>query len=482
MMKHIIRYGTLGDHTDLIELSETYDIIVVNANAITNSPDSIVDFLIRNICTKKNKDYYIDPITYAFQDHLELLHSKLKQKRDSQDSSRSTDKQELFNQPIKPTFDKLINEYGAILEGIRENIPLQACQLLSKSNKKTVLEFCSSVIEFQQNIVQNTAEENEIKKYLEYDNVEVNKSLQPKFAIAPYFYMNIRQYQEWLAVNIRMYELCQMNRAEDAEIRMEIFIDKEILRDKTILRKIAERYLETGCDGYILWIDSFDETQAARIEIENLLFFLGLFQGKSVYNAYGGFFSILLGNDEVNLLDGVSHGLEYGENRGGYPVGGGMPSSRYYFFPLHRRLRYSESLELLEKLGYLNTNEHLWGSSYAYLKEICRCKICKLLMPEYMGGFDRFRSTGMYEVNYSGHKQRRTKATSEEKARCRRHYMYCKKVEFNYVKKRKLNIILQELLDNKEKYKNFLPSGEKIEVIGVWIEVLKHIGESMSLS
>lgn len=474
-MKHIIRYGTLGDHTDLIELSETYDIIVVNANAITNSTDSIVDFLIRNICTKKNKDYYIDPITYAFQGHLELLHSKIR--KDSQGRSRSAGKQELLNQPIKPTFDKLINKYGAVLEEIRENIPLRACQLLSKSNEKTVLEFCSSVIEFQHNIVQNTAEENGIKKYLEYDNIEVNRSLQPKFVIAPYFYMNIRQYQKWLAVNIRMYELCQINNIANTEIRMEIFIDKEILCDKAILKKIAEKYLETGCGEYILWIESFDETQAGRIEIENLLFFLGLFQGKSVYNAYGGFFSILLGNDELKLLDGVSHGLEYGENRGGYPVGGGMPSPRYYFFPLHRRLRYSESLELLEKLGYLNTNEHLWGSSYAYLREICRCKICKLLMPEYMEGFDKFRSTEMYEVDYSGHKQRRTKATSEEKTRCRRHYMYCKKVEFNYVKKRKLDIILQDLSENIEKYRSFLPAGEKIEVIGVWVEVLKHIGE-----
>ncbi len=476
-MKHIIRYGTLGDHADFIELAETYDMIVINANAITHSQDSIVNFLIRNICVRENKDYYIDPITYAFQDHLELLHSKIGKEKDEQRKAYAQNKQEMLNRPIKPTFDKLINIYGDVLAGIRDHIPLQAQQFLLETAESELIEFCNNIMNFQKRVVQNVAEKNDIKKYLEYDNVEINKSLQPKFVIAPYFYMDIGQYQEWLAVNIKMYEICQISNSEDIEVRIEIFIDRDMLQDRGVLKRVAERYIETECDGYILWIDSFDETRASKMEIDNLLFFLELFRGKSVYSAYGGFFSILLGNDDVKLLDGVSHGLEYGENRGGFPVGGGMPASKYYFLPLHRRLRYSESLELLERQGYINTNEYLWGSSYTYLKEICRCKICRQLMPEYMEGFDQFRSTGMYDIDYLGHTQRRTIATRDEKTKCRRHYMYCKKVEFNYVKNRKLNIILQDLAGNKEKYKEFLPTGEKIEIMDVWIEALKHMGE-----
>lgn len=476
-MKHIIRFGTLEDKKDLTELAETYDMIVFNANAITHSKDTIANFIIRNICVKENKNYYIDPITYAFQDHLELIHSQPKKNRDEPGRKRVKDIQSMLAQPMKLTFDKLIDEYGMILEEIRENKPLQTQRLLVSENENVLKDFCGNVMNFQQNSIHRLVEESEIKKYLEYDNIRISKSLQPAFVIAPYFYMNIEQYKEWMEVNIRMYKICKISNMTDIEIRMEIFIDKKILKERDILTKIAHKYLEAECSGYILWISDFDETRAEKNEIENLLFFLKFFRDKSVYNAYGGFFSILLGNDEVGLLDGVSHGLEYGESRGGFPVGGGMPTPKYYFFPLHRRLKYLESLELLEKRDYIKPDAYLWGNSMAYLKEICRCKVCKELMPEYMRGFEKFRSTGMYEVDYLEHKQRRTKAKPEEKARCRHHYMYCKKAEFNYVKSRKLNVILHDLLTNKEKYQSLLPSGEKIGVIGVWVDAIQHIGE-----
>lgn len=473
-MKHIIRYGTPGDHNDLIGLSDTYDMIVINANSVTNSENAVANFLVRNICVKENKSYYIDPITYAFQDHLELLHSKIKNVNKGQSF---IDKTERLKQPIKPTFDKLINIYGEALVGIRKNIPLQPDAFLNKISESVLVDFCTNIINFQKNAVKNAAEKNGILKYLEYDKVNVDKGIQPKFAIAPYFYMDINQYREWIFVNVKLYEICQRINDKSIEIRMEIFIGKDILHDRDALTMLANRYLGTGCKGYILWVEDFEETLASQDEIENLLFFLEFFQGKSMYNAYGGFFSILLGHDAIKLLDGVSHGLEYGENRGGFPVGGGLPSSKYYFFPLHRRLNYLESFELLEKRNYINTNVYLWGRSKPYLSEICRCKICKELMPEYMSGFENFRSTGMYEVHYSGHTQRRTKATKSEKMTCRYHYMYCKKVEFKYVQRRKLDVILQDLTESEKKYRELMPLKEKIGTIVSWVDALKHMGE-----
>ena len=473
-MKHIIRYGTSSDHADLIELLDTYDMIVINANSVTNSQNSIANFLVRNICAKGNKGYYIDPITYAFQDHLELLHSKIK---DVNKAQSTKDKSELLKQPIKPTFDKLIGIYGDILEGIRKNEPLQPGVILNEMHENMLLDFCANILNFQKFAIKDAAEQNGILKYLEYDNVYADKDIQPKFAIAPYFYMDTDQYGEWLPLNTKLYEICQRIDNKSTEIRIEIFISKNILHNRDVLRKLADSYISTGCEGYILWVEGFEETLASQDEIDNLLYFLKLFQGKSIYNAYGGFFSILLGHDDIKLLDGVSHGLEYGESRTGFPVGGGLPSSKYYFFPLHRRLKYLESFELLEKRHYLNTGAFLWGRSQAYLKEICRCKVCRELMPEYMLGFENFRSTGMYEVRHSGHTQRRTKATRSEKITCRRHYMYCKKVEFIYVHRRKLNDILQNLTESEKVYRHLLPSKEKIGTILVWVDILKHMGD-----
>lgn len=474
-MKHIIRFGTLADKKDLIALSDTYDMIVVNANAIAHSGNSIANFLLRNICVKGDKQYYIDPITYAFQDHLELLHSKPKKQTDQNGRRVVVDREDMLKQPIKPPFRKLIDEFGPILEGIRVNKPLQADMFLYHLEESQLTDFCRRVLDFQKNTVRNVLKSDEIGRYLEYDGVETDKGMNPAFLIAPYFYMDIDNYDEWLAVNTKLYGMCRSSEAENIEIRMEIFVDRRLLQHSNLLDKIANECLKTGCSSFILWIDGFEETLATETEIDNLLFFLRKFVGKSVYSAYGGFFAILLCHNEIGLLNGVSHGLEYGEDRRGYPVGGGQPTSKYYYPPLHRRLKYLESFDLLERCGYLDTNTYMWGESYAYLKEICRCKICKELMPEYMKGFDKYRSTDMYEVRYAGHIQRRTMATSDEKKRCRYHYMYCKKMEFNYIKKRELRTILQDLVNTEKKYEGLLPAKEKALA---WICSLQKEGEN----
>lgn len=96
-------------------------------------------------------------------------------------------------------------------------------------------------------------------------------------------------------------------------------------------------------------------------------------------------------------------------------------------------------------------------------------------MPQYMEGFNKYRSTAMYEAKHGGHTQRRTMATSDEKKRCRYHYMYCKKMEFIYIKKRELKTILLDLVNNEKKYKGLLPAIEKTLA---WIRSLQKEGEN----
>lgn len=213
-------------------------------------------------------------------------------------------------------------------------------------------------------------------------------------------------------------------------------------------------------------------------DVEHYIYLLKGLQGKPIYNMYGGFFSFLLGHKEIGLLSGVSHGLEYGENRSGYPVGGGVPASKYYFFPLHQRLKYSEALDLLIGAHYIDEKRDDWGKSQGYLKDICRCKTCQELVPEVMRGFEGFQSREPYTIEYKSHVQRRLKASKEVKANCRYHYLQCKNIEVNMMKRKSLKWILERLRQDVEKYKTFTYHSEKyIKHIYIWIKALSKLEE-----
>ncbi|MDO5574943.1 MAG: hypothetical protein Q4G60_13300 [bacterium] len=467
-VKHIIRFGTNADQTTLYQLNDTYDMIIINANMLAHTTDAVSNFLLKNICTHSNKGYFIDPLTYAFQDHLELLHSK-----PTKEETRIDPYINLLDRPLKPPFVKLIEIYGDMTNSIHTNQPLSTEDFLDGENTDSIHEFCKKVMDYQVYTVENSLRNNDVGKYLEYCGEKLRSNLLPEFVIAPYFYITKEEAHKWLKINTDLCDYCAEIADYHLDVWAQVIIDKEILQDQYMLELIADRYTDARCKGVILWIDDFVETKAKQCEIDNYFFLLNKLRGKPVYQAYGGFFSILMTNKSVGLLNGVSHGLEYGEDRRGYPVGGGLPSSKFYFLPLHRRLDYSLSYDLLESEGYIDINEKKWGLSDKYQNDVCKCKRCRSLMPEYMIGFKDYSSSKPYNVEFKTHTQRRLISTKEEKENCRFHYMYCKKMEFILSQRKSLKAVLKEIEDEIIKYKGAAGKRINLENISQWVNAFK---------
>jgi hypothetical protein len=191
---------------------------------------------------------------------------------------------------------------------------------------------------------------------------------------------------------------------------------------------------------------------------------------------YGGFFSILLTHRSIQLLSGVSHGMEYGESREVYPVGGGIPVSKYYFMPLHQRKDFTKAFYLLEHNNILDTTVHNWGDCEKYYAEICDCVQCRTILENKMSNFVKFESDQYYEIRRRNIITRRKKASSETKKNCLYHYLLCKKVEFTRARNHKIANILKSLKEEKEKYISsvFLETGE-LDYLDNWYSVISDL-------
>ena len=334
---HILRYGTVAEKNHLRKAFSAYDYLSINGNTAAFVSNAIAGFIVEKFFSNKKKGYFIDPITYAFQGNIDLLFSK----------SKNPNKNN-----IKKSIKKLIEIYGLSLEKIENRIPIVPKDFDLNINKKT---FVERILSFQFNLVYDHINKHGLQKYLNYVAPEISKNLpqfRPKFLIAPYFYLDLQSpdWKKWLDLNVEFVKLAieKTNQNYKIPIFAQIVISKSLLCDNDSLEVVIKTYSQLNCDGFTIWIDDFNEQETSS---DVLLKFVKLLRGlnnKPVYNMYGGYFSILLTHKSVGLLSGVSHGLEYGESRMVYPVGGGIPVSKYYFFPIHQRLDFTKAYYLLE--------------------------------------------------------------------------------------------------------------------------------------
>lgn len=97
--------------------------------------------------------------------------------------------------------------------------------------------------------------------------------------------------------------------------------------------------------GVGLWVSDLDEHEAS---VETLRRYRNLIQSvaRPVWLLFGGFFGLMLGPEDVQL---VTHGVFYTESkslRG--PVGSGPAADRYYIERLHRFFEPAKALSILE--------------------------------------------------------------------------------------------------------------------------------------
>ena len=447
---HLVRYGTAADQKYLLgDLRGTYDQIIFNANIVTHMPDAIASF----IGERAKKPYFIDPQTHAFQHNVSHLLS----------ASATRDGE------IKRSVQRLLEQYG---EPVERRVGERRESVLPKdfNDANPRRAFCERVLEFQIKAIEKRTQESDAAKYYKYlkgKGQAVGANLRPGLLVAPYFYMTSGTLSQWLAVNIACArDSEEYARNQNLPLAVQIVISRDLLEDRKLRPLVAEyENSRVRPAAFLIWVDSFSELTASEDELRSfvkLLRQLGLLA--PVVNLYGSFFSVALSRCElVKPLVGVCHGLEYGEDRGVLPVGGGIPVAKYYLPALHARLRFREAEPAVRALGGLR-------SVSDFLDIICDCSECKRVIgtnPE--ADFAEYLMTRVKRSFQDGQIIEREYPLPETKEHCVRHYMWCKAREYGDAISR--DLLVKELRQTENKLSRV--SGlQTVSHCGVWARVL----------
>ena len=464
---HILRYGTVAEKMHLEKALGAYDYLSINGNTAAYVSNAISQFIVEKFFSKPEKGFFIDPITYAFQtsskvNTIELLYNKKK------DTDEKT---------LKKSIEKLIEKYGGPALKIKDGETILPTDFL---NANTFNLFCENVLSFQYSLIAQHIQDNDLEKYITYVSKNDLPQLHPKFLIAPYFYINADDIdvKEWINLNTKFIDKATSLSAEkfnNCPIFGQLTINKNIFQNKDLLSYVINEYNKLNLSGLTIWVDDLNEHEATSEELCSFTALLKNLNCKTKYNMYGGYFSILLTHKKIGLLNGVSHGLEYGESRKVYPVGGGLPVSKYYFFPIHKRMDFTDSFYMLEGVGVINSTATNWGDTSRYYNEICKCDQCKTVLRNEMINFIDFESREFYDIKRKNQVLRRKKASSDTKQNCLYHYLLCKMREFKSIEKDKMEELNSQLLIQYNNFKNssILLKDDNLEYLITWNSILK---------
>lgn len=461
---HILRYGTNADQKHIENMNHPYDLLAINGNMLAHSKNSISTFILNSLIPKK-KGFFIDPITYAFQLNLNMIKSESKKTNEF---------------TIKRSIKSLIESYG---EPIKTKVLDEDRLVLPQdfSSDEIIKSYCENVINFQKNTVRDSIIEKGYEEYIKSSDFSMDK-LYPDFVVPPYFYLVPGTMDSWIKLNIKFINFSR-DLFPDDYIFAQLTLSKETLLNTNCIEKIIESYSSLNINGILLWIDDFNAHEASDLYLKNFIYLVkSLYKpDRKLINLYGSFFSIILCGYKDILgfgLDGAGHGLEYGEYRAVAPVGGGIPTSKYYFYPLHLRLDYKTASQLLIALGFFKVSPK--DGYLQYLKEICRCPICKTVLKDDITKFSIFENTLYYEVHINGVTQRRPYASAETKEVCLYHYLLNKNREFLSIQKQSFDTMLNELKTTYEKYSQLGKlSLEELSYLQIWYCLLSEYGNEI---
>jgi hypothetical protein len=438
----LLRYNTGNDKKVFIEFKNNFDAVIFNATIVAYSGAAVADL----ISVHKNQ-YIIDPQTHIFQHSIELLQTPKSTK-------------------IKNSIEKYLNMLPEGLNSffLKEH---KNRQLKSEDVSPFVDELCSKVFNFETTFVNEFVKGKGYEKYLKY----VNVILQPKQIIAPYFmlkqsYTKKDENFNWLERNKEcLHSFIKLNNNQFT-VAAQLVLDKGTLNDPHIRKKIKDIYDFEGYDYLYLWIDefsSFDQDMYSREAFELLLKDINSI-GKKVVMTYGGYDSILLCHKDIeNRIFGVAQSVGYGESRPITPVGGGMPTNKYYFYPLHSRMKFSKAADILTNAGFFDKNKTTKECTDAYFNNICKCPQCQTIIKNDIDNFNLYNDAKPYTMK---NKVTRNRPTQDALFISAMHFLHCKVKEWDSIQKKNLNEIVTELIENYSTYSD----ETEIENINNWCD------------
>lgn len=440
--RHIVRYGTPADQKYLLgDLLPTYDQLAINANMVAHIPGALASFVAQRA---RNKPYFIDPQTHAFQH--DIIHLE---------SSSTASQGE-----IKKSVRRLIDAYGAPIE---DAVSQERRCVLPEDFSRVRLrrDFCKRVMNFQLKALADQAKSSETAKYygfLEEKGIVEQAGFRPSFVIAPYFYMEGSTIEEWLELNLQFAEDAgSVVAKQNVPLAVQVVISQDVLCNPELRNRIVDTYSRINTDAFLVWVDSFSEQQSSESALQAFVELAsGLKEKAPVVNLFGSFFSVLLLHS--GILAGVVHGLEYGEDRSVKPVGGGIPVAKYYVPALHTRLSFRTALRAVRSLGGMTSVDD-------FFDKVCDCQQCKEVIKSNPDtdfiGYGRTKAIGAREY-----------PLPDTKNNSVRHYMLCKSEEF--AGGADIQDILEELQSTADNLRKELGT-ENTEHCRAWAHVLSRV-------
>jgi len=132
---------------------------------------------------------------------------------------------------------------------------------------------------------------------------------------------------------------------------------------------ITSLVCESDSSTWAIWIDDTIEDSASDgvLAAYSSLVHSIARAGKTIFNLYGGFFSVCLTGCG---LAGMCNGPGYGEYKSAEPITTGPVPVKLYIPPLSKRMNVTDSYDLLRRVyGSLTYNQ--------YSESVCPCPICK---------------------------------------------------------------------------------------------------------
>ena len=411
-LQHLVRYGIPAEHKYLLgEFLDTYDLLMLNATAVAYMPAAIASLITQKA---SRKPYFIDPQTHIFQHGAGAIET-------TSDKGKST---------IKRSIKLIVEAYG---EPIKSRVGQKRLAILPADfqDLKVRAGFCERVIRFQAEALNDALKRSDAAKYYRFlerkKGTEVG-SISPRYVVAPYFFLSHNTLADWLEINIACAG-ASIRAASKWKIPLavQVVLSREVLTNQNLRETLKTQYTSrTRPEVFLVWVDAFSEQRASEDELVALVdLFRGLGKTAPVINLYGGFFSIAAARlGVIEELVGVTHGLEYGEDRPILPVGGGIPTAKFYLPVLHARLAFRDAVRAVRRLNGFKSAED-------FHEKVCDCRECRrVIVKDPETEFAQYGETRPIAFSRRGATVVREFPLPETRDRSVRHYMWSKDREY----------------------------------------------------
>lgn len=318
--KVILRMGSHAEKDYFEKTAIFFDGIIIGANLLESTPAATASFLTK----LKKLPYYIDPMTYAFGSYID----RDGQRREDLDWIKSEQKKKdgTYIKDYKRSYRLLASKLGSQIGCCIERDRAITQEDLDK--QKSLKNLCENVAQYQIDAIKNIYEQDpEWSIFSKFIGP-------PKVVFAPYFYKESGNKSISLDTLLEMASLT-VNLNLKIPVHTIICADESYLLDSSFINHLKNNLPKTGVNGVWFWFSIFNEKVADGTRLNNFRVLVEeLSDEMEVYNMHGGYFSLALCKYGMN---GISHGIGYGEQKDVLPViGQSIPTVRYYLPDLHK--------------------------------------------------------------------------------------------------------------------------------------------------